>query len=94
MSEQDREEIKSEALHMADYRAWKDELLKVAILQFEYKEEDIKPKIEDDEYIREETSYTLGKYAKELYVACDGQEGLELYKKCKPDIVRLRYSST
>jgi diguanylate cyclase (GGDEF)-like protein len=43
--------------------------------------------VEDEKGIRDETSKTLTRYAKELYVAKDGQEGLSLYKELSPDIV-------
>ena len=43
--------------------------------------------VEDDEMTLEEISYFLKKYIKKLYIAKDGEEGLELYKKYKPDIV-------
>jgi len=43
--------------------------------------------VEDNDGIRYETSKALNRYAKELFVAKDGQEGLALYKKYKPDIV-------
>ena len=48
----DKGEVKSEAEHRADYRAWKDELIMVAVNQFDYKEEDIRIKVEDDDYVR------------------------------------------
>ncbi|NOR58472.1 MAG: diguanylate cyclase response regulator, partial [Sulfurimonas sp.] len=35
--------------------------------------------VEDEEGIRLETSKALSRYAKELFVAKDGQEGLALY---------------
>ncbi|EDZ61507.1 response regulator receiver modulated diguanylate cyclase [Sulfurimonas gotlandica GD1] len=43
--------------------------------------------VEDEEGIRKETSKALERYAKELFVAKDGEEGLALYKECNPDIV-------
>ena len=43
--------------------------------------------VEDDEFIREELSETLEFDVKELYVAKDGLEGLEKFKKFSPDIV-------
>ncbi|WP_373000469.1 diguanylate cyclase [Sulfurimonas sp.] len=43
--------------------------------------------VEDEEGIRLETSKALRRYAKELFIAKDGQEGLDLYKKHNPDIV-------
>ena len=43
--------------------------------------------VEDEEGIRNETSKALTRYAKKLYIAKDGQEGLALYKEQSPDIV-------
>ncbi len=43
--------------------------------------------VEDEEDVRLETSKALDKYAKKLYLAKDGEEGLSLYKKYRPDIV-------
>ncbi len=43
--------------------------------------------VEDEPNIREETSYILNKMAKKLYIACNGEEGLKLYKQYNPDIV-------
>ncbi|MEA3512085.1 MAG: response regulator [Campylobacterota bacterium] len=43
--------------------------------------------VEDEAGIREQLSKFLNYFAKELFVAKDGQEGLELFKKHKPDIV-------
>lgn len=43
--------------------------------------------VEDEEGIREQTLRALKRYAKEVYVATNGLEGLELYKQYKPDIV-------
>ncbi|MEA2073122.1 MAG: diguanylate cyclase, partial [Campylobacterota bacterium] len=42
---------------------------------------------EDEEGIRNQLSKFLNYFAKELFIAKDGQEGLELFKKHKPDIV-------
>ncbi len=43
--------------------------------------------VEDDEGIREGYTRALKRYAKELYLAKDGQEGLEQYEKHRPDII-------
>lgn len=43
--------------------------------------------VEDDESIREELSYTLERKVSKLFVAKDGQEGLEIYKEEKPDLI-------
>lgn len=43
--------------------------------------------VEDDLMTMEEISYFLSKHVKKLIVAKDGEEGLELYKKYKPDII-------
>jgi YesN/AraC family two-component response regulator len=43
--------------------------------------------VEDDEMTLEEISYFLKRYGKELFIAKDGVEGLELFKKKRPDIV-------
>lgn len=43
--------------------------------------------VEDEENIREPFSFLLKKYFKNVYIAKNGQEGLELYKKYNPDIV-------
>jgi len=43
--------------------------------------------VEDDEFIREELSETLEFDVKKLYVAENGEVGLELFKKHNPDIV-------
>ena len=43
--------------------------------------------IEDEEGIRNQLSKFLKYFSSELFVACDGQEGLELYKQRLPDIV-------
>lgn len=43
--------------------------------------------VEDDEMTIEEISYFLKRHVKELHVAKDGYEGLELFKKHNPDMV-------
>ncbi len=43
--------------------------------------------VEDDEMTIDEIEFFLRKYIKNLYVAKNGQEGLELFKKHKPHIV-------
>jgi len=43
--------------------------------------------VEDEDGIRLETSKALDRYAKELFIAKNGDEGLSLYKEHKPDIV-------
>ncbi len=43
--------------------------------------------VEDEENVRTMLSRFLQRFCKELYVAQDGQEGLELYKKHTPDII-------
>ena len=43
--------------------------------------------VKDDEDIAEEISFFLKRRVKELYVAKDGQEGIELFAKNRPDIV-------
>lgn len=43
--------------------------------------------IEDDEITRENISAFLKRKCKELFVACDGKEGLELFEKHNPNIV-------
>ena len=43
--------------------------------------------VEDDEFIREELSYTLERKVSKLFVAKNGEEGFELYKKEKPDLI-------
>lgn len=43
--------------------------------------------VEDDAGIREQLKHFLEYFSSELYVAVDGKEGLELYKKHTPDIV-------
>ena len=43
--------------------------------------------VEDDIMTLEEISFFLKKYVKNLIIAKNGQEGLELFKKYKPDMV-------
>jgi len=43
--------------------------------------------VEDDAMTLEEISFFLKKYVKELIVAKNGEEGLELFKKHRPDMV-------
>lgn len=43
--------------------------------------------VEDDPMTSEEISFFLKKYVKELYVAKNGKEGLELFEKHNPDMV-------
>lgn len=43
--------------------------------------------VEDDEMTSEEISFFLKKYVKELYIAKNGFEGIELFSKYKPDMV-------
>ncbi len=43
--------------------------------------------VEDDENVRIPTAKLLDRCSKELYIACDGVEGLELFKKYSPDVV-------
>jgi len=43
--------------------------------------------VEDDNDILEEVAFFLKKRVKELYIASDGQEGLELFNKHSPDLV-------
>ena len=43
--------------------------------------------VEDEEGVRKQLSRFLKQFSSELFVAADGKEGLELYKKYKPDIV-------
>ena len=43
--------------------------------------------VEDEELIRTELERFIGRFAKELYTAVDGDDGLEKYKKYSPDIV-------
>ncbi|WP_456381670.1 diguanylate cyclase, partial [Persephonella sp.] len=43
--------------------------------------------VEDEEAIREVFSLLLKRYVKELFLASNGQEGLDIFKAKKPDIV-------
>lgn len=43
--------------------------------------------VEDDLMTQEEVSFFLKRYVKELYVANNGEEGLDLFKKHNPDMV-------
>lgn len=43
--------------------------------------------VEDEEEIRKKISNSLSYYVKEVIQAVDGREGLEFYKKTKPDII-------
>lgn len=43
--------------------------------------------VEDDEFIRNSLSHIIKRDVRNLYLAADGQEGLELFKKHKPPIV-------
>lgn len=43
--------------------------------------------VEDDQMTIDEIEYFLKKYIKELYIAKNGQEGLEFFKKYKPNII-------
>jgi len=43
--------------------------------------------VEDEDGVRRGFAKAIGRYAKVVYEACDGQEGLELYKKYLPDVV-------
>jgi len=43
--------------------------------------------VEDEDGVRRGFVKAISRYAKTIYEACDGQEGLELYKKYLPDIV-------
>jgi YesN/AraC family two-component response regulator len=43
--------------------------------------------IEDDVEILDNVSFLLERYVKKVYTAKDGQEGLDLYKKYKQDII-------
>lgn len=43
--------------------------------------------VEDEQEVREGYSKALSRFCDDLYVACDGKEGLELYKEHNPDIV-------
>jgi diguanylate cyclase (GGDEF)-like protein len=43
--------------------------------------------VEDDDIVREAYKRTLKRLSKKLFIACDGVEGIELYKKHRPDII-------
>lgn len=43
--------------------------------------------VEDEKMISEEVSFYFGKYVKNFYLANNGLEGLELFKKVNPDIL-------
>ncbi|MEA1891911.1 MAG: response regulator, partial [Campylobacterota bacterium] len=43
--------------------------------------------VEDEEGIRDQLSKFLKYFSSEFFIACDGEEGLKLYKQHKPDIV-------
>lgn len=43
--------------------------------------------VEDEEFVREPFSEMLKRRVKEVVIACNGAEGLELFKQEKPDIV-------
>ncbi|NPA59310.1 MAG: response regulator, partial [Epsilonproteobacteria bacterium] len=43
--------------------------------------------VEDEDDVRDGYARALKRVSKTLYTASDGMEGLELYKKYKPDIV-------
>jgi len=43
--------------------------------------------VEDEKAVRENLGSVLSYFCSEVIVACDGQEGLEFYKKHKPDII-------
>ncbi len=43
--------------------------------------------VEDEENIRDSLSYILNRYVKKLYIAVNGEDGLEQYKKYKIDLV-------
>jgi len=43
--------------------------------------------VEDEESIREEITYFLSRLTDDLYIAINGQEGLDLYKTNNPDLV-------
>lgn len=43
--------------------------------------------VEDEELLRAIYERILDKYVQRLYIAENGQEGLEMYKKCNPDLI-------
>ncbi len=43
--------------------------------------------VEDNDATREEVEYFLKSKVKKLYIASNGEEGLELYKKYSPEII-------
>ena len=43
--------------------------------------------VEDDDNTREELEYFLKNKVKELYVAKNGQEGLDFFEKYQPDLI-------
>ncbi|KAB7887896.1 diguanylate cyclase [Poseidonibacter ostreae] len=43
--------------------------------------------VEDEKMISEEVSFFFKKYVKKFYIANNGEEGLELFKEVKPDIL-------
>ncbi len=43
--------------------------------------------VEDDKDVRDAYKRTLRRFFKEVFIACNGAEGLELYKRYRPDIV-------
>lgn len=53
-------------------------------------QKDFKPTIlyvEDEENLREELARFIKRFASELYIAVDGLDGFEQYKKYKPDLI-------
>ena len=61
--------------------------MKEEINYFEYLKDLELLYVEDDESIREELEFFLKKRVKKLYVANNGQEGYNLYKAYKPDLI-------
>ena len=43
--------------------------------------------VEDEDFIRDSFSLMLKRYFKELFIAKNGKEGLEIYKEKRPDII-------
>ena len=43
--------------------------------------------VDDDEVLTESMAKMYKRYFKEIYTANNGLEGIELYKRCKPDVV-------